>query len=94
MAFIKVRQIMDAALIASECIDTRIRGDVLGVMCKLDIKKVFDHLNWNFLLSTLTLRQMGFGCRLLNWMEFGIKTTRFSILINVEPAGFFQLKEV
>ena len=39
MAFIKGRQIMDAALIASECIDTRIRGDVPGVMCKLNIEK-------------------------------------------------------
>jgi len=45
MAFIKGRQIMDAALIASECIDTRIRGDVPGVMCKLDIEKAYDHLN-------------------------------------------------
>jgi len=53
MAFIKGSQIMDAALIASECIDTRIRGDVPGVMCKLDIEKAYDHLNWKFLINTL-----------------------------------------
>ena len=41
MAFIKGRQIMGAALIATECIDSRIRGDVPGVMCKLDIEKAF-----------------------------------------------------
>lgn len=58
MAFIKGRQIMDADLIASEYIDTRIRGDVQGVMCKLDIKKTYDYLNWDFLINTL--RQMGF----------------------------------
>ena len=45
MAFIKGRQIMDAALIASVCIGTRIRGDVSGVMCKLDIEKAYGHLN-------------------------------------------------
>lgn len=31
---------MDVSLIATECIDTRIRGDAPGVMCKLDIEKV------------------------------------------------------
>lgn len=51
MAFIKGRQIMDAALIASECIETRIR-DEPGVMCKLDIEKACDHLNWKFLINT------------------------------------------
>jgi len=45
MDFIKGRQIMDAALIASECIDPRIRGDVPGVMCTVDIKKAYGHLN-------------------------------------------------
>lgn len=45
MAFIEGSQIMDATLIANECVDTRIREDVAGLMCKLDIEKVFDHVN-------------------------------------------------
>ncbi|WMV37024.1 hypothetical protein MTR67_030409 [Solanum verrucosum] len=85
MAFVKGRQIMDAALIASELIDTRIRDDVPGVMCKLDIEKAYGYLNWNYLINTL--RQMGFGVRWLKWIEFCIKTTMFSILINGKPAG-------
>ena len=48
MAFIKGRHIMDAALIASECVDTRLRGADSGVMCKLDIEKAYDHVNWRF----------------------------------------------
>lgn len=87
MAFIKGRQIMDAALIASECVDTRIRGVDPGVMCKLDIEKAYDHVNWEFLINIL--RQMGFGERWLKWIEVCIKTVRFSILRNGEPAGFF-----
>lgn len=45
MAFIKGMQIMDAALVASECVDTRLRSSKPGVMCKLDIEKAFDHIN-------------------------------------------------
>ena len=53
MKFIKGRQIMDATLIASECVDTRIRGEVAGLMCKLDFEKAIDHVNWEYLLSIL-----------------------------------------
>ncbi|KAH0751395.1 hypothetical protein KY285_004543 [Solanum tuberosum] len=87
MAFIQGRQILDAALIASECVDTRIKGETPGIMCKLDIEKAYDHVNWDFLINIL--RQMGFGEKWLKWIGFCIKTVRFSILINGEPAGFF-----
>ena len=42
------RQIMDAILIANECVDSRIRNKEPGILCELDIQKAFDHLNWNF----------------------------------------------
>lgn len=48
---------MDAALIANECVDTRMRGEVAGIICKLDLEKAYDHVNWGFLISIL--RQMG-----------------------------------
>jgi len=86
MAFIKGRQIMDAALIASECVDTRVRGEKAGILCKLDLEKAYDHVNWGFLLNIL--RQMGFGDKWLKWIGFCIKTVT-SILVNGEPVGFF-----
>ncbi|WMV21816.1 hypothetical protein MTR67_015201 [Solanum verrucosum] len=88
MAFVKGRQIMDAALIVSECIDSRIKEGSPGLMCKLDIQKAFDHVNWSFLLNILS--QMGFGDKWLKWIETCIKTVKFSVLVNGEPVGFFE----
>ncbi|WMV14449.1 hypothetical protein MTR67_007834 [Solanum verrucosum] len=59
MAFIKNRQIMDAVLIANESVDFRERDKKPGILCKLDIQKAYDHLNWNFLMNLL--QRMGFG---------------------------------
>jgi len=39
------RDKLDAALIVSECVDSRLRGDLPDVMCELDIKKADDHVN-------------------------------------------------
>ncbi|KAG5627257.1 hypothetical protein H5410_012475 [Solanum commersonii] len=54
MTFVKGSQIMDATLLVSECIDSRLEGGTPVIMCKLDGQKVYDHVNWPFLLNTLS----------------------------------------
>ena len=44
-AFIQNRQILDAALIANEAVDSRLKDNIPGLFLKLDIEKAFDHVN-------------------------------------------------
>ena len=44
-AFVEGRQILDTALIANEVINSLLKWDESGVLCKLDLEKAYDHIN-------------------------------------------------
>ena len=58
-----------------------------GILCKLDVEKAFDHVNWGFLMQLL--EWSGFFAKWRRWIFFCISTVHFSILINDTSYGFF-----
>ncbi|RVW42045.1 Transposon TX1 uncharacterized 149 kDa protein [Vitis vinifera] len=87
-AFVEGRQILDVVLIANEAIDSTLKNNESGILCKLDIEKAYDKVDWNFILSIM--EKMGFGERWIRWIQWCISTASFSVMINGTPTGFFQ----
>ena len=86
-AFVKGKQILDSVLIASKCIDSRLKSGLPGVLCKLDVEKAYDHVSWDFLMYML--QRCGFLEKWTKWIRYCISTVKFSILINGSLSDFF-----
>ena len=86
-AFVEGRQILVVVLIANEAFDLLLKSNESGLLCKLDIEKVYDHVIWDFLL--VVLKKMGFGEKWILWIKWCISSTRLSVLVNGTLTCFF-----
>jgi len=75
-------------MVVNECLDSWIRSRELGVLCKFDLEKAYDHVNLEFLLYLL--KRCGVGGRWRHWIAYCISTVWLSILINGSSSGFFS----
>lgn len=91
MALVRGRQIMDVVLIANEAVDSRISQNNSAILCKLDINKGYDHVNWQFLLKIHG--QMDLGENWVKWISFVLSTMKWPVLISGAPKVFLMLKE-
>ena len=87
-AFVERQQIMNVVLIANEAMDSILKSNREAILCKLDIEKAYDHVDWSFLLAVL--EKMGFGERWCSWIKWCLSTVRFSVLVNGSLVGSFQ----
>jgi hypothetical protein len=75
-AFIKGRQILDPILIDNDCLDSRLRSGEPGVICKMDLEKAYDHVNWGFFLLFM-LKRCSFGGKWCSWIAHCISSCGF-----------------
>ncbi|GJX07043.1 RNA-directed DNA polymerase, eukaryota, reverse transcriptase zinc-binding domain protein [Tanacetum coccineum] len=90
-AFIPGRHISDNILITQELM-FGYSWKVGARKCafKVDIKKAYDTVNWEFLRAVLV--QFGIHDTMINWIMVCLTTASFSLYVNGEIHGFFKSK--
>jgi len=89
--FIQGRNIRDCICTTSEAINL-LHNRYFGgnIAFKVDIAKVFDTIEWSFLLKVL--KQFGFNSKFCSWISAILESANLSISINGKQHGFFKCK--
>lgn len=88
-AFIPGRRISDNILLTQEILKNY--HHQIGVprcAIKVDIKKAYDSVSWDFLIDALKL--FGFPEKMIDWIRECISSPSYSIILNGQMHGFFK----
>lgn len=89
--FVQGRSIMTNILVCQDLVHNYNKnGEVARCLMKIDLQKAYDTVSWDFFLSVL--RAIQFPAQFISWIEVCLKTSRFSVLLNGLPCGYFQGK--
>lgn len=88
-AFIKGRLLSENVLLATEIIHGYNRKNISrrGIL-KVDLRKAFDSIRWDFILSTL--RALHFPEIFITWIAECITTPTFSVSVNGVSGGYLK----
>ncbi|XP_026440533.1 uncharacterized protein LOC113339485 [Papaver somniferum] len=79
-AFIQEKKILAGVLIANECVDSRLKANKPGILCKIDMEKAFDNVNCHSLFTIL--EKHDFGAKWISWIKWCVTSSHLSILVN------------
>jgi hypothetical protein len=88
LGFLKGRRIHDAIGAAHECLHSIKQKKLKALIMKLDLKKAFDCVDWDFL--RLVLHAVGFGDKFITWILSCVTSANMAVLINGVPSNFFK----
>jgi hypothetical protein len=88
LGFLKGRRIQDAIGAAHESIHNIKQKNLKALVMKIDLKKAFDSIDWEFL--RLILHSVGFGDKFTDWIMSCVTSANFAVLINGEATSFFK----
>jgi len=89
--FIPGISIHDNILISHEIIHKlkNLKGKVSWVTIKLDMKKDYDKMEWDFIMQCF--QELGFHPTWNKWIKECVSSVSYSVIINDEPNGLFTL---
>ncbi|KAG7546653.1 Zinc finger CCHC-type [Arabidopsis suecica] len=88
-AFMPGRILAENVLLATEVVQGYNRKNIEPrAMLKVDIRKAFDSVNWDFILSAL--RALRIPEKFVGWISECITTPTFSVCLNGNSSGYFK----
>lgn len=87
-AFIKRRSTQDNFIFTQNMVQAMHRAKKATIFLKLDIKKAFDSVRWDYLLEVL--HNMGFGVRWCEWISTLLCSASTSVLLNGSRGPWFR----
>jgi hypothetical protein len=75
--------------IAQECLHTAKTKKLSSIILKLDLKKAYDKVSWQFL--RLMLIQIGLKWEVTQWIMACVSSVNMAVLVNGSPTDFFKI---